>query len=546
MTFCRRVLATLALSALALAGCNQAADRVATSRRRPQGRQHQGQLTLPDDTEITSVGVQHHRRPGGVHRPHGHHSGRQQHDPHVPHRRPADRPRLQHRALGRDRLRQHLRRRRRLRHPRQPDHADQRHPDLRCDRQPRRHHRQRRVPSCPIITAITAIPGEVTLGNTIALEAEISHGTNPVHLDRRWAARSPRRTTTTPPSAATSRVRTSLTVADQHAGLPRRAHGRRASARWVPAAATACSTRAKSATTATPTTTTPAPDCRNAECGDGYIRAGVETCDDMNNVTEECAYGLRAARSATRPARACSGETDDCGDGTTNAAATRPATTATSCSEECAYWRWPAHGLQRDLRRAWPARPTTAATASSTRARPATPARRAPAATRTAPSTSTPAPPAARPTARTTWASPGTTAIRAARVPLNDYNVSPRGFCNSIARRPATAESTRTSESLPAWLVWIVFITCSSVLPRRRRRGARACPRRSAPRGGAPSEAAGCRCRSCAEPISTGTIWPARSSAARSAKTLSRGGWMSSSSCSISASSWSARRSSMV
>ena len=49
-----------------------------------------------------------------------------------------------------------------------------------------------------------------------------------------------------------------------------------------------------------------------------------------------------------------------------------------------------------------------------------------------------------------------------------------------------------------------------------------------------------------AEPIRTGTICPARSSAARSEKTLSRGGWMSSSSCSISASSWSARRSSIV
>jgi cysteine-rich repeat protein len=34
--------------------------------------------------------------------------------------------------------------------------------------------------SCPIITAITAIPGEVTLGNDISLEAAISHGMNPV------------------------------------------------------------------------------------------------------------------------------------------------------------------------------------------------------------------------------------------------------------------------------------------------------------------------------------------------------------------------------
>ena len=110
--------------------------------------------------------------------------------------------------------------------------------------------------------------------------------------------------------------------------------------------------------------------------------------------------------------------------------------------------------------------------------------------------------------------------------------------------RPA---STRASESLPAWLVWIVFMHLQrgsgspSAMPRRLR----------------VSSTFGASWRSAfrsrrmplpfsAEPMRTGTICPARSSAARSAKTLSRGGWMSSSSCSISASSWSASRSSMV
>ena len=48
-----------------------------------------------------------------------------------------------------------------------------------------------------------------------------------------------------------------------------------------------------------------------------------------------------------------------------------------------------------------------------------------------------------------------------------------------------------------------------------------------------------------ADPISTGQTRPSRSSLARSSNTLSRGGWISSSNCSISSSSWSASVSSM-
>src|SRR6187431_3324345 len=31
--------------------------------------------------------------------------------------------------------------------------------------------------------------------------------------------------------------------------------------------------------------------CVTARCGDGYVQAGVEQCDDGNTVTEECLYG---------------------------------------------------------------------------------------------------------------------------------------------------------------------------------------------------------------------------------------------------------------
>jgi cysteine-rich repeat protein len=37
------------------------------------------------------------------------------------------------------------------------------------------------VDSCPIITAISAIPAEITLGHAVSLEAAISHGASPVH-----------------------------------------------------------------------------------------------------------------------------------------------------------------------------------------------------------------------------------------------------------------------------------------------------------------------------------------------------------------------------
>ena len=53
----------------------------------------------------------------------------------------------------------------------------------------------------------------------------------------------------------------------------------------------------------------------------------------------------------------------------------------------------------------------------------------------------------------------------------------------------------------------------------------------------APSSAAARRSRASAEPSSTGQINPSRNSRARSSNTASRGGWMSSSNCSISASS---------
>ena len=41
--------------------------------------------------------------------------------------------------------------------------------------------------------------------------------------------------------------------------------------------------------------------------------------------------------------------------------------------------------------------------------------------------------------------------------------ISPRGACSSMPSSTLPA-STRTTESFPAWLVWIVFITCSRVL----------------------------------------------------------------------------------
>ena len=74
------------------------------------------------------------------------------------------------------------------------------------------------------------------------------------------------------------------------------------------------------------------------------------------------------------------------------------------------------------------------------------------------------------------------------------------------------------------------------LLRRTRRDASRSRPRRAL-HAAAPSSAAARRSRALAEPSSTGQIRPSRNSRARSSNTASRGGWMSSSNCSISASS---------
>lgn len=189
--------------------------------------------------------------------------------------------------------------------------------------------------SCPIITAITAIPGEITLGNTIALSADISHGTNPVH----WSGAGG--TFGTPDDYATGftcvdagphQLTVAVNTTDCH------------DARTVDVICTlgaGCGNGAMDPGEECDDGNTDSTDactaaCQIAECGDNFIQTGVETCDDDNNITEECAYGVASCTVCNSTCQSVAGDTDICGDGTPDAP-TEGCDDGNTTTEECAY-----------------------------------------------------------------------------------------------------------------------------------------------------------------------------------------------------------------
>jgi cysteine-rich repeat protein len=188
--------------------------------------------------------------------------------------------------------------------------------------------------SCPVIASITAIPGEVTLGNSISLDSTISHGTNPVEwtgAGGTFATPNDYDTTFTCDVAGPH----TLTVAVDAVGC--------SDARTVDVVCTlgaACGNGqldpgeqcddGNADNTDSCTT-----QCQNAVCGDGFVLAGTETCDDDNNLTEECAYGLASCSVCNSTCQDVAGEVDVCGDGTVDSAETCDDSNTTT--EECAY-----------------------------------------------------------------------------------------------------------------------------------------------------------------------------------------------------------------
>lgn len=59
--------------------------------------------------------------------------------------------------------------------------------------------------------------------------------------------------------------------------------------------------------------------CELAECGDGFVQTGIETCDDGNLETEVCEYGLESCEVCNRLCRSEPGEVHFCGDGLVDA-----------------------------------------------------------------------------------------------------------------------------------------------------------------------------------------------------------------------------------
>ena len=58
--------------------------------------------------------------------------------------------------------------------------------------------------------------------------------------------------------------------------------------------------------------------CRAARCGDGFVQAGVEGCDDANTYSEPCEYGEAACETCLENCQLGPGQTAVCGDGVRN------------------------------------------------------------------------------------------------------------------------------------------------------------------------------------------------------------------------------------
>lgn len=56
-------------------------------------------------------------------------------------------------------------------------------------------------------------------------------------------------------------------------------------------------------------------NCVKASCGDSYQQIGVEECDDNNNITEVCPYGVLSCMVCTEDCRWVPGTISSCGDG---------------------------------------------------------------------------------------------------------------------------------------------------------------------------------------------------------------------------------------
>lgn len=55
--------------------------------------------------------------------------------------------------------------------------------------------------------------------------------------------------------------------------------------------------------------------CKNARCGDGVVRVGLEECDDGNQETEDCRYGAGPCTVCDATCHYAPGAIRDCGDG---------------------------------------------------------------------------------------------------------------------------------------------------------------------------------------------------------------------------------------
>lgn len=150
--------------------------------------------------------------------------------------------------------------------------------------------------SCPVITQISAIPGETRVGSSVALTAAISHGDTPIAWSGNGGTFSAPGAYATQFTCAT--IGTHVLTARINAADP--ACNNTSSVEIVcspgagcgnglPDQGEQCDDGNQSQTDACTN------GCNTAVCGDGFVRAGTEECDDGNGVnTDACANNCQA------------------------------------------------------------------------------------------------------------------------------------------------------------------------------------------------------------------------------------------------------------
>ena len=141
---------------------------------------------------------------------------------------------------------------------------------------------------CPVITAITALPLEVFVGSSLSLSAA---STSPT-ASYAWSGMGG-----TFSSAATAATSFTCTAAGDHV--------------------LAIAITEGTCTDDWSVTVTCTPVAGMAVCGNGAVETG-EACDDMNTMTEACAYGLMSCTVCSATCQSVPGSTSFCGDGILN------------------------------------------------------------------------------------------------------------------------------------------------------------------------------------------------------------------------------------